>query len=255
MRYEDIRKSVSAYLDRTGYAAMDLKYAMFDMDGVLFDSMPYHAKTWVQVMAEAGIPFSEDDAYINEGRKGVATIELAVKRMSMPEMTKDEIQAIYDEKCELFNACGEAGPMNGTLQLVKSLESHGVRMTVVTGSAQQSLLRRIESAYPSLFELDKMVTANDVVHGKPDPEPYLTGLHKMNAKQWEAVVVENAPLGALAGRAAGVFTVVVNTGPLPDATLRDSGADLLFHDMDEFRDSLATLFEVIRNTVNENGRK
>ena len=76
-----------------------------------------------------------------------------------------------------------------------------------------------------------MVTAFDVKYGKPHPEPYLMGLQKAGVHANEAFVVENAPMGVEAGVAAGIFTIAVNTGPLPDKVLLDAGADLLYPDM------------------------
>ena len=72
-----------------------------------------------------------------------------------------------------------------------------------------------------------MVTAFDVTHGKPAPDPYLKGMQKCGVEPWEAIVVENAPLGVRAATAARCFTIAVNTGPLPDHSLTDVGADLL----------------------------
>lgn len=79
-----------------------------------------------------------------------------------------------------------------------------------------------------------MVTAFDVKYGKPNPEPYLMALQKANIQANEAIVIENAPLGVRAGVAAGIFTIAVNTGPLPDSALLDEGANLLFHSMPDF---------------------
>ena len=76
-----------------------------------------------------------------------------------------------------------------------------------------------------------MVTAYDVKYGKPHPEPYLMGLQKAGVAANEAIVIENAPMGVEAGVAAGIFTIAVNTGPLPDQVLVDRGANLLFPDM------------------------
>jgi beta-phosphoglucomutase-like phosphatase (HAD superfamily) len=76
-----------------------------------------------------------------------------------------------------------------------------------------------------------MVTAFDVKYGKPNPEPYLMGMQKGNLRPEECIVVENAPLGVQAAKAAGIFTIAVNTGPLPDKVLLDEGADLLFPSM------------------------
>ena len=66
-----------------------------------------------------------------------------------------------------------------------------------------------------------MVTAFDVKYGKPHPEPYLMGLQKAHAKPNETFVVENAPMGVEAAVAANIFTIAVNTGPLPDQVYPD----------------------------------
>jgi beta-phosphoglucomutase-like phosphatase (HAD superfamily) len=82
-----------------------------------------------------------------------------------------------------------------------------------------------------------ITTAYDVRRGKPNPDPYLMGLKKAgNLRPNEAVVVENAPLGIRAGHAAHIFTVAVNTGPLPDEELLVAGADLIFPSMKELSD-------------------
>ena len=86
-----------------------------------------------------------------------------------------------------------------------------------------------------------MVTGKDVQRGKPHPEPYLRGLAKANVRPEEAIVVENAPMGVEAAVAAGIFTIAVNTGLLPDSALLDRGADLLFHTMGELAEALPTL--------------
>lgn len=90
-----------------------------------------------------------------------------------------------------------------------------------------------------------MVTAFDVKYGKPNPEPYLMGLKKAGIEANEAVVVENAPLGVKAGVAAGIFTIAVNTGPLPNSALLDEGANLLFSSMQELSDN----WNVLRNDL------
>ncbi len=243
---DKIAKAIEDYLARTGYAALDLRCALFDMDGVLFDSMPRHAASWVQVMAENDIEFTEQDAYMNEGRTGASTIKMAMARCGRPVATDEEVKRIYASKCNLFNAMGETPTIAGADRLAQTMREAGLALSIVTGSAQHSLLQRIETAYPGLFELDKIVTALDVKHGKPDPEPYMMGQRKMGAMPWQTLVVENAPLGVEAGNASGAFTVAINTGPLDDKVLTDSGADLLFATMDEFRTALPELTRLTR---------
>ena len=85
------------------------------------------------------------------------------------------------------------------------------------------------------------MTAFDVEHGKPHPEPYLKGLKKAHAMPDEAFIIENAPLGVKAGVAAGVFTIAVNTGPIPEKQLQEAGADLIYPDMSALQKYLPQL--------------
>lgn len=63
-------KSISDYLQKHGYPHLQLKAALFDMDGVLFNSMPYHADAWHKVMERHGLHLSREEAYLHEGRTG-----------------------------------------------------------------------------------------------------------------------------------------------------------------------------------------
>ena len=94
--------------------------------------------------------------------------------------------------------------------------------------------------------------------GKPNPDPYLMGLQKAgNLQPWEGIVVENAPLGVRAGVAANIFTVAINSGPLPDTELSDKGSNLLYHQMTEFYDNFGSLIDAAKETGNnaEGNRK
>ena len=83
-----------------------------------------------------------------------------------------------------------------------------------------------------------MVTAYDVVKGKPNPEPYLMGLKKAGVEREKAIVLENAPLGVEAGRAAGIFTIAVNTGPLSEEELYQAGADIVYPNIATFANDI-----------------
>jgi HAD superfamily hydrolase (TIGR01509 family) len=212
---------------------INLKAVLFDMDGVLFNSMPYHAEAWHTVMKNNGYDLSREEAYMHEGRTGAGTINIVSQRQYGRDATEEEIQRIYKEKSDLFNTYPQPEPMPGALELLKKIQAEGLTIILVTGSGQRSLLDRLEQHYPGCFKSELMVTAYDVKHGKPNPEPYLIALEKGGLKANEAVVVENAPLGVQAGVAAGIFTIAVNTGPLPDKVLLDAGANMLFSSMKE----------------------
>lgn len=209
----------------------DRKAVLFDMDGVLFDSMPLHARCWTEALRHFGLHMTPEEVYMNEGRTGAGTINALTQRQWQRDATPDECEQIYDYKSQLFNALPRPLPMKGAADVLYKVRARGLQRVLVTGSGQKSLLARLEEAFPGQFTPSLMVTAFDVRRGKPDPEPYLMGLQKAGLRADEAVVVENAPLGVEAGHKAGIFTIAVNTGPLPDSILREAGADLVLPSM------------------------
>ncbi len=222
---------------------------MFDMDGVLFDSMKNHAQSWCETMLHFGFTdFTAAEAYMHEGRTGAGTINIVASRNGVRNVTEKEEKEIYQYKCDIFNRMPEAQPMPGAYELLKKVVSAGITPLVVTGSGQRTLLNRLNKNFPDIFRPELMVTAFDVHRGKPDPEPYLMGMQKYNdffhtsLTSDSFAVVENAPLGVQAGVAAGVFTIAVNTGPLPDEALLSRGANLLFPSMQSLSDHFDEVF-------------
>lgn len=223
-----------------------LKAVLFDMDGVLFDSMPGHAYAWAKVMTEYGLPMREVDAFENEGRTGIGTISIFTRRYLGRDATEEEALELYRRKTIVFNEYmaargGEAPEIPGAADVLNNVRAHGLMRVLVTGSAQQSLLARLEAHYPGHFVPELMVTGDDVRYGKPNPEPYLMALKKASISANEAIVVENAPLGVRAAVAAGIFTIAVNTGPLDPQLLLDEGASLLFPSMQALSEHLGEI--------------
>jgi len=218
------------------------KAVFFDQDGVLFNSMPYHAKAWELAMSERGLPFTAQDAYRNEGRTGASVIEEAHQKVYGSVAPQTLIDEIYAAKSAHFlrltgNQLPEMIP--GVLDLLRYLHQQGVQCWVVTGSGQHALFDNLSRLTDGILARERMITAFDVTHGKPDPEPYLRAWERSGFRKEECFVVENAPLGVRAGKAAGLYTIAVNTGPLPDSMLREEGADQVFPDMSTLREWLA----------------
>ncbi|WP_294456335.1 HAD-IA family hydrolase [uncultured Bacteroides sp.] len=238
-------KAIQNYLKEKRYNKINLKAVLFDMDGVLFDSMKNHAKAWNKAMAMYDMNLSEEEAYMHEGRTGASTINIVSARERGYEASEDEIKKIYQTKSDIFNSLPKAEPMQGAYTLLQEIKNSGLQPVLVTGSGQLSLIDNLNHHFPGIFQKEYMVTAYDVKFGKPNPEPYLMGLKKAGIEPNEAVVVENAPLGVKAGVAAGIFAIAVNTGPLPDNALLDEGANLLFNSMQELADN----WTVLRNDL------
>jgi len=241
--------AIRAYLSAKNYPQFDLKAVLFDMDGVLFDSMPIHTKAWCQTLHEQGLPFTEEEGYLHEGRTGSGTINIVYQRELGREATPEEIEQIYTRKSALFDAHAEAPVMPGARELLEQIKANGLKRILVTGSGQKKLLSKMNHFFPGQFTRSDMVTAYDVTMGKPNPEPYLKGLVKAHATPQNAIVVENAPLGVQAAKGAGIFTIAVNTGKLQDYHLLDAGADLLFDNMAELSAAWPELLKTIQTTA------
>ena len=244
MELDFIRKAVQDYEVRKG-SKLNPKAVLFDMDGVLYDSMRFHARAWKEVADAHLLISTEADFYLYEGRTGSSTIDELYMRTFQRKATDEEKQAIYEEKSTLFCHYNDGEPMPGASDVLEKVAAAGLQRLVVTGSGQKSLIDKLEHTYPHCFTPDKMVTAFDVKYGKPDPEPYLMGLVKAGVSAHEAFVVENAPLGVRAGVAARIFTIAVNTGPLADEVLWNEGANLLFPSME----SLAVHWPLLMQAV------
>lgn len=232
------------YLRQNNYRSFSLKAVIFDMDGVLYDSMPAHDKSWQQTMDELNLHHIPNEFYFQEGRIGKSTIDAVFQRNLQREATEEEEQSIYARKSELFQQYNSGDTLPGAKEVLSLVKEKGLLPVLVTGSGQPSLLDRLDLHFPGIFKPDTMVTAFDVTYGKPNPEPFLMGLEKGGGlKPNQAIVIENAPLGIEAAVGAGIFTIAVNTGPLPDSVLTDAGAAVVFESMTALLDAMP---EIIR---------
>ncbi len=210
-----------------------IKAVLFDMDGVLYDSMPSHVQAWYETMSALGVKASMEDFYMFEGRTGHSTIDILFNRTFGRDATQEEKENIYARKAQRFMELEafDSQPMPGALDVLIKVKSLNLQRVIVTGSGQLSLFEKLDTHFPGFFSKELMVTAYDVKSGKPDPEPYLMGLKKAGLNASEAVVVENAPLGIESAVAAGIYTIAVNTGPLDDRILLNAGANCIYPSM------------------------
>lgn len=240
-------EQVKLYLNKHGFERINLKAVLFDMDGVLFNSMPNHAKAWVKCAEKVGLEMTAEDVYMHEGRTGVGTINMLTQRTWKRDSTPEEQESIYRIKADIFNTLPEAQPIPYAREMLYLVKNLGLTPILVTGSGQSSLLDKLNTVFPDIFTSDHMVTAFDVKYGKPNPEPFLIGLQKAGIEPYEAVVVENAPLGVQASSTAKIFSIAINTGILKDKILYDYGADLVLSSMHDLYTYFPSFLENIRH--------
>lgn len=99
------QQEINQYLTTHHYTRIDLKAVLFDMDGVLFDSMKNHATAWHEAMKQYGMSLSKEEAYLHEGRTGAATINIVSQRERGYEADEEEIKRIYQTRATYSISC------------------------------------------------------------------------------------------------------------------------------------------------------
>jgi mannitol-1-/sugar-/sorbitol-6-phosphatase len=190
---------------------------LFDLDGVLVDSTPAVSRVWAGWARAHG--FDPDEVVKKaHGRPSIATIR---------ELLPDADHAAEDREVERREIADIEGvvPLPGAVELLKRLPRE--RCAIVTSCTRPLADVRITAA--RLPKPKYLVTSNDVKHGKPDPEPYLRGAQLLGAPASECIVIEDAPAGVRAGKAAGARVLALRT-TVSDAELRHAGADWIVDD-------------------------
>ncbi|MGB8060985.1 MAG: HAD family hydrolase [Candidatus Sulfotelmatobacter sp.] len=195
---------------------------LFDLDGVLIDSTPAVARVWHRWAIEHGFDPAEVIARAH-GRPSLTTV-----REYLPN-ADHEAENHEVERREIEDLEGVI-PLPGALELLASLPAD--RWTIVTSCTRPLAEVRIKAAGLPLPE--EMITANDITHGKPHPEPFLKGAAVLGFPAEQCVVFEDVPAGIRAGKAAGA-RVIAFTTTFQESALREAGADFILRNCTDIR--------------------
>jgi beta-phosphoglucomutase len=194
----------------------NLKAVLFDMDGVLVDSMKYHMQSWKQLLETNGIFITELFIYEHEGAMGLDVVQNLFNKTGLtPDV--DQITEIYDQQNRIFREeyLGKVRLYPETLNLIDGFQQCGVRLGLVT-SSRMNLVEQIWEDHQYLDRFAAIVTADDVTRFKPNPDPYLKALEMLREEPENCLVVENAPAGIQSAKAAGLTCyAVASTLPPP----------------------------------------
>jgi sugar-phosphatase len=193
---------------------VDAAGLLFDMDGVLVSSIASAVRCWRQWAAEYGVA----DAGKVEIPHGVPARDIA--RLLVPGIDVEAgLRRIED--MEIADV-SDIQVLDGARALLESLPME--RWAIVTSATRRLLVARLAAA--KLPVPERLISADMVRNGKPDPEPYLRGAEVLGVKAEDCVVFEDAPSGVRAGVAAGCRVVGV-MGTTPAKELREVGAGWL----------------------------
>ncbi len=203
--------------------------ALFDWDGVLVDSSRNYYRAYQLVFQEVGISTTPREIYLREGQPtpGVIAGICAERGLTVSEA---HVKALVQRRREHDRALGPRTFYPGMLSLLEYLRGSGRKLAMVTGSSRASVEAVLTPDEAKHF--DVIITADDVARAKPEPEPFLRAAENLGVEPCRCVVVENAPYGVTAARAAGCRVIAICTTLTADDL---SGADWVVENHLELR--------------------
>ncbi len=209
-----------------------IKAVIFDMDGVITNTMPDHYRAWRVVLAQESISATHNDVYSREGQPGLAFVYEIFDQYGLT-ITKTKALAILQEKEDYFKKIVKTRWIQGSRSFLKNLHHSGIHLALVTGTARHELHKILPEAIYNLFSVT--ITGDEVKNGKPHPEPYQKALEKFKIKPNDAIVIENAPFGIQSAKQAGIQCLALETS-LPPSCLQE--ADGIFTSIKELREKI-----------------
>lgn len=200
---------------------------IWDMDGVIADTAPYHFKAWQEVFRKRGVTITEDDFKRNFGQRNDRITRIVLGT----DISPDELESVATEKEEGFRnrAKNHLKPLPGAVELIKSLKEYGF-LQALGSSAPPENVRLItrELKIERLFQV--IVSGREVKEGKPSPLGFLLAAEKLGVEPKDCIVIEDAIAGVAAARKAGMRCLAV-TNTNPRTSLK--GADLIVDSLKE----------------------
>jgi beta-phosphoglucomutase len=186
---------------------MNIKAVCFDMDGVVVHTMPHHVEAWRYAFKEKGYDHNDLEFYLREGMPGRKTILDIVKSSQIP-VSENDMEEIYVTKRNYFKENANYTFIKETISLLEYLFKKNIPISLVTGSRREFVAEVLEML-PVVFHT--VITGDDVLEGKPSPEPYLKAMMGLSFNPPEWLVIENAPLGIKSAKQAGAFCLAIET--------------------------------------------
>ncbi|MGD0900751.1 MAG: HAD family phosphatase [Thermoguttaceae bacterium] len=205
--------------------------AIFDMDGVLVDTYRAHYASWLEVTRAEGVDFTEEDFAATFGctsREVIATL-WARQRL---EVSERQTAAMDARKEAAFRRIIETQVpvMPGALALLEDLRRQGFSLALGSSAPSENVELVVDRLRLGPL-LGAVVTGRDVTRGKPDPQVFLLAAERLGAPPGRCVVIEDAPVGIAAARAAGMASVGLASTGRTRQSLAD--AELVIDRLDE----------------------
>ena len=179
-----------------------MKAVIFDMDGVLIDSQPYHFKADIDTMAEYGVI---KDQKFYEAFAGTLTDNRmrTLRDMFGLDVPAEELIEKREKMILDIMANEDIKPVSGIPELLRSIKALGLK-TAVASSSGIELIKLVLDRLGIAVYFDSITSGNDVKRGKPSPDIFLLAAERIGAEPSECLVVEDSENGVKAAKSAGM---------------------------------------------------
>ncbi|MBV8673638.1 MAG: HAD-IA family hydrolase [Acidobacteriaceae bacterium] len=186
----------------------DVRAVLWDMDGTLIDSAEFHWISWRDTMQKEGVPIRHEQFLATFGQRNDSILQQWLGAAATPERIERIGSAKEQEYRELVRKHGMK-PLPGVAVWLKRLHESGWLQAIGSAAPRENIEVVLEAVSAThLFQA--IVSAEDVHHGKPDPEVYLIAASRLGAPPARSIVVEDAVAGVEAARRAGMHSVGVS---------------------------------------------
>ena len=195
------------------------KAVIWDMDGVIADTAPYHLQAWQEVFSKRGVRFTEGDFRESFGLRN----DTIVSDVLGEETSQEEMNAVASEKEESFRwrIRRDLKPLPGVIKLMKSLTEGGFSMALASSAPMENIRLLTEGLGIAKF-FQCIISEKDVTEGKPSPQGFLLAAQKLGVEPKNCIVIEDAVAGVAAAKRAGMHCLAVtNTHPKTSLTEAD----------------------------------
>lgn len=204
-----------------------MKAVIFDMDGVIADSIIPHLESEQKILQRYGVNLSFKEML---GRYNGTTSKFMFNDWIKRYNLNTTAEKLASEKDKLFfEFLGNIPAVNGVVELIDSLKKQNIKMAVASSSKKKvvdSILKQIGI----LSYFDSVVTGDDVINCKPNPEIFLKAAKSIGIDPNDCIVIEDAPFGVQAAKTAGMKCIGYKNPNNPDKNIDLSKADIIISD-------------------------
>jgi beta-phosphoglucomutase len=185
-----------------------IKAILFDLDGVIVDSLHYHYLAWDHMFKEIGGSVTEESIFLSEGMNSFDILPLFLKQFNAELPVEKHLQFIEDKR-KYFRQIVKLTYYPNAFETIEQLRDRGYTTALVTACARKNMEKSIDTEHQKLFEF--IISGDDVTHSKPNPDPYLIAQKELGLEVSECVAIENAPLGVESVKNAGMICIAVES--------------------------------------------